>query len=122
VICARGVPITTSLLDPAGVVVEAYAGMLQIDDQDTYGPVDWSQVPNALRLRDGVVPPESFFTHGAPGRAGACRGVQSVRNQLGRHRFRMARTISVDFVRTRRGVQRFRTKRTLFGRRRPGLA
>jgi hypothetical protein len=72
VICARGVPITTSLLDPAGVVVEAYAGMLQIDDQDTYGPVDWSQVPNALRLRDGVVPPESFFTHGAPGRAGAC--------------------------------------------------
>ena len=61
-----GFNLFTYLLDPAGVVLEAYADMQQIENEDTYQPIDWSTVPNALSLWGSAMPTESFFTHGAP--------------------------------------------------------
>jgi hypothetical protein len=61
-----GFNLFTYTLDPAGVVLEAYADMLRIENEDTYEPVDWSTVPNALSLWDGAMPDPSFFELGAP--------------------------------------------------------
>jgi hypothetical protein len=61
-----GFNLFTYTLDPAGVVLEAYADMLRIESEDAYEPVDWSQVPNALSLWGGAMPDPTFFELGAP--------------------------------------------------------
>lgn len=60
-----GFNIFTYLLDPADVVIEAYADLQRIDNEATYQPVDWSKVPHALNLW-GPEGPEHFGDHGAP--------------------------------------------------------
>jgi catechol 2,3-dioxygenase len=60
-----GFNIFTYLVDPAGVVIEAYADLQTIDNESTYQPIDWSMVPHPLNLW-GPEGPADFGDHGAP--------------------------------------------------------
>jgi catechol 2,3-dioxygenase len=55
----------TYLLDPDGVVVEAYCDLLRIDDEAAYRPIDWSTEPRALNLWGPRLPPD-WGEHGVP--------------------------------------------------------
>jgi catechol-2,3-dioxygenase len=60
-----GFNIYTYLLDPAGAIVEAYADLLQIDNDEVYEAIDWSDEPRALNLW-GPEAPAGFNDHGVP--------------------------------------------------------
>ena len=55
----------TYLLDPDGVVVEAYSDLLRIYDDAAYEPIDWSKEPRALNLW-GPKLPDGWGDHGVP--------------------------------------------------------
>jgi catechol-2,3-dioxygenase len=55
----------TYLVDPDGVVVEAYSDLLRIQDEAAYQPIDWSTEPRALNLW-GPTLPASWGDHGVP--------------------------------------------------------
>ena len=55
----------TYLLDPDGVVVEAYSDLLRINDEAAYQPIDWSKEPRALNLW-GPRLPADWGEHGVP--------------------------------------------------------
>ena len=55
----------TYLLDPDGVVAEAYCDLLRIYDEAAYEPIDWSREPRALNLW-GPLLPDHWGEHGVP--------------------------------------------------------
>jgi catechol-2,3-dioxygenase len=55
----------TYLLDPDGVVVEAYSDLQRIYDDASYKPIDWSNEPRALNLW-GPMLPSDWGQHGVP--------------------------------------------------------
>lgn len=60
-----GYNLFTYLVDPTGIVIEAYADLLRIDNEDTYVPMDWSTVPHPLNLWGPESRPD-FGDYGAP--------------------------------------------------------
>jgi catechol 2,3-dioxygenase len=60
-----GFNLATYLEDPDGGVIEVYADLLQIADDDAYVPVDWSDEPRALNLW-GPGPDEALLAAGLP--------------------------------------------------------
>jgi len=51
--------------DPENTVIEVYADLLQIHDETTYHPIDWSNEPRALNLW-GPLPNDELLTAGVP--------------------------------------------------------
>jgi catechol 2,3-dioxygenase len=55
----------TYLADPEGMLIEAYADLVRIDNDAAYVPMDWSDVPNWLNLW-GPAMPQEFGTYSLP--------------------------------------------------------
>lgn len=68
-----GFNLFTYLFDPNGVVVETYADMLKVIDEDSYEMVDWAQHPRAANLWDDGRVPDGWLGLGVPSLA-ATRG------------------------------------------------
>jgi catechol-2,3-dioxygenase len=60
-----GFNLSTYLPDPEGGIIEVYADLLQIHDETTYTPVDWSAETRALNLW-GPLPGEDLLAAGVP--------------------------------------------------------
>lgn len=60
-----GFNLYTYLPDPNGVLIEGYADLQKIEDEENYVPIDWSQVPGALNIW-GPGLPEGFHDFGIP--------------------------------------------------------
>ena len=56
----------TYLVDPDGVIVEAYCDLLRIYDEAAYQPIDWSTEPRALNLWGPLLPPDWASTECRP--------------------------------------------------------
>lgn len=60
-----GFNLFTYLPEPSGALIEGYAGMLKIEDEANYEPIDWDSVPGALNLW-GPDMPANFLEFGVP--------------------------------------------------------
>lgn len=60
-----GYNLFTYLPDPEGMLIEAYADLLRIDNDAAYVPMDWSNVSERLNLW-GPAMPQEFGTYGVP--------------------------------------------------------
>jgi catechol-2,3-dioxygenase len=60
-----GFNLAAYLGDADGAVIEVYADLLQVDDEASYRPIDWSEEPRALNLW-GPGPEEELMTAGVP--------------------------------------------------------
>ena len=60
-----GYNLFTYLPDPEGMLIEAYADLLRIENDAAYVPMDWSEVPNLLNLW-GPGMPQEFVSYGIP--------------------------------------------------------
>ena len=60
-----GYNLFTYLPDPEGMLIEAYADLLRIENDAAYIPMDWSEVPGLLNLW-GPGMPQEFVSYGIP--------------------------------------------------------
>jgi hypothetical protein len=60
-----GFNLAAYLRDPDNAVIEVYADLLQIHDEQAYEPIDWSNEPRALNLW-GPMPSEDLLAAGVP--------------------------------------------------------
>jgi catechol 2,3-dioxygenase-like lactoylglutathione lyase family enzyme len=60
-----GFNLATYLPDPDGAMIEVYTDLLQIDDERSYVPIDWSDEPRALNLW-GPPPGPEVLSAGIP--------------------------------------------------------
>jgi catechol 2,3-dioxygenase len=60
-----GYNLFTYLPDPEGMLIEAYADLLRIENDAAYIPMDWSVVPDFLNLW-GPGMPQQFVSYGIP--------------------------------------------------------
>jgi catechol-2,3-dioxygenase len=60
-----GFNFATYMPDAAGAVIEVYADLLMIEDDENYVPIDWSNEPLALNLW-GTMPSPEVFAAGVP--------------------------------------------------------
>jgi catechol 2,3-dioxygenase len=60
-----GFNLFTYLPEPSGALIEGYAGMLKIEDDENYEPIDWDGHPNPMNLW-GPGMPDEVATFGVP--------------------------------------------------------